>query len=87
MRHLFVVRIISLMAFMVVTAAADPVALPSRPRSTLDPNQVVCEYQEILGSRLGSRKVCATRAEWAQRRQDDRATIERGQLTITSPKP
>src|ERR1700752_3235891 len=29
-----------------------------------DPNEVVCEKQEVLGSRVGSKKICMTRAEW-----------------------
>ncbi len=48
-------------------------------RSGLDPNQVVCEKQDVLGSRLQSRRVCMTRAQWAEKRQLDRQNIERNQ--------
>ena len=42
-----------------------------------DPNEVVCEVQQVLGSRIAARKVCATRAEWAAQRGDDRDGIDR----------
>lgn len=41
-----------------------------------DPNEVVCEYEEELGSRLKGHKVCATRAEWADRRLETRKEID-----------
>ncbi|QNA85641.1 hypothetical protein G4G27_17855 [Sphingomonas sp. So64.6b] len=59
-------------------AAKDPA--PSTQRKTPDPNQVVCEKQEVLGSRLAVRKVCMTRSEWAAQRQSDRSLVERSQL-------
>jgi hypothetical protein len=44
-----------------------------------DPNQIVCKKEEVLGSRLQTRKVCMTRAEWAEQRQLDRQNVERSQ--------
>lgn len=46
----------------------------------LDPNEVVCERQEVLGSRLNTRRVCMTRSEWAEHRRNDRAVVERSQM-------
>jgi hypothetical protein len=46
---------------------------------TYDPNEKVCESVKVTGSRLGVRRVCATRAEWAQRRLDDRRAVEQAQ--------
>ena len=46
---------------------------------TRDPNEVVCEKQSIVGSRLATRRVCATRAEWAEKRRLDRDAIDQGQ--------
>jgi hypothetical protein len=37
------------------------------------------ERIEEIGSRLASHRVCMTRAEWAQRRKDDREAVERAQ--------
>ena len=45
-----------------------------------DPNQVVCEKVEVLGSRVSTKKVCMTRSEWAERRRTERMEIERAQV-------
>jgi invasion protein IalB len=50
------------------------------PKKALDPNEVVCEKQEVLGSRLATQKICHTRAEWAELRRNDRQEIERVQV-------
>jgi predicted secreted protein len=52
----------------------------SAPKKPKDPNEVICEKQEILGSRLAFRKVCMTRAQWAEQRAVDRQLIEQSQL-------
>jgi len=44
-----------------------------------DPNEVVCEKQEVVGSRLASRKVCMTRAQWAAQQQSDRDLVDSSQ--------
>lgn len=49
-----------------------------------DPNRVICEKQEVLGSRLGTKRVCLTAAEWAHRRREDRQTIDRSQAATAS---
>lgn len=49
-------------------------------KKALDPNEIVCEKQEVLGSRLASQKICHTRAEWAELRRNDRQEIERVQV-------
>ena len=45
-----------------------------------DPNEVVCEKQEVTGSRLATKKVCMTRSQWAQKRRDDRDAIDKTQI-------
>jgi hypothetical protein len=73
--------------------AADPVVVPSAPQSTastqgqaqLDPNEVICQKQEVLGSRLGSKRVCLTRLQWAERRSEDRKDLERAQVHPDRP--
>lgn len=50
-----------------------------------DPNQVVCEKITVVGSRLATKRVCATRAEWAERRKLDRETIDRAQMAPNGP--
>jgi transposase-like protein len=58
--------------------ATSATAQQSKPKPR-DPNEVVCKKEEVLGSRLQSRKVCMTRAEWAEQRQLDRQNVERSQ--------
>jgi invasion protein IalB len=62
------------------TANANAAPAQAAPvRSGPDPNEVICEKQEVLGSRLASRKVCHTRAEWADLKLQDRQELERAQ--------
>ena len=58
----------------VVVAQAQPGAVKSP-----DQTETLCQKVEILGSRLSTKNVCLTRAEWAQRRKDDRDAVERAQ--------
>lgn len=66
-------------------AAAMLTAMPAvagdddQAKKGKDPNQIVCEKQEVLGSRVATKKVCMTRAEWAERRQLERQEIDRAQ--------
>ena len=50
-----------------------------------DPNRIVCEKQEELGSRLGSKRVCMTAAEWQQKRLNERQMIDRSQTLQKGP--
>ena len=45
-------------------------------RKAKDPNEKVCEKITVVGSRLATRRVCATRAEWAESRRLDRDAID-----------
>ena len=42
-------------------------------------NQVVCETQEVLGSRIATQRICKTRAQWLEDRRADRMEIDRVQ--------
>lgn len=46
-----------------------------------DPSQTVCEKVEEIGTRLSSKRVCMTRAEWAEQRRRNREEIEKAQQT------
>lgn len=46
---------------------------------TPDPNRLICRKQAIPGSRIGSKRVCATAAQWAQMKADTRQVTERVQ--------
>ena len=45
-----------------------------------DPNQVVCEKIEVVGSRLSNKRVCMTRAEWTEKRRLERMELDRVQV-------
>ena len=73
-----------------MTATAAPALAQSTAASTSqpaadaapsqNPNEIVCEKQETTGSRIGARRVCMTRAEWADRKLQDRQELERVQI-------
>lgn len=44
-----------------------------------DPNSRVCRTITEIGSRLGGRRVCMTRAEWAEQRRQTREGIGNAQ--------
>jgi hypothetical protein len=61
-------------------AAAAPDPLPNQSaRPRLDPNQRICEDVTQVGSRLSTKRICATRAEWAEKRKQDRDTVDDAQ--------
>lgn len=66
------------MATMIGTPAlADK---PSPHQKAPDPNEVICEKQEVIGSRLQTKRICRTRAEWADLRLQDQQAIDRVQI-------
>ena len=46
---------------------------------TANLNEVVCEKQEVVGSRLATKRVCMTRGQWADLRSQDRQETEKVQ--------
>ncbi len=46
------------------------------PPTAAEPNEQICEDLSQIGSRLSKKRVCATRAEWAERRLQDRKDAE-----------
>ena len=50
------------------------------PKKAFDPNEVVCEKQTVAGSRLATKRVCMTRAQWADLKSQDREEIEKVQV-------
>ena len=45
-------------------------------------NEKVCESITVTGSRLGGKRICATRSEWAARRLQDRQAIDKLQTQL-----
>ena len=44
-----------------------------------DVTQVICRAETEVGSRLGRRRICRTRAEWAEHRSQYKQVVERAQ--------
>ena len=60
--------------------AQAPSATDEGPRGPQNnPDQVICEKQVEIGSRLAARRVCRTRREWQEYRLESRKTTERVQ--------
>jgi len=74
----------------VAVAAALPAAAetPSgQSGKERDPNETVCERQTVLGSRLAVKRVCMTRAEWAEQRRAERDLVQNSQLNARQKNP
>lgn len=72
------------------SAAQNPTdqASPPLTQKAKDPNRMICEKQEEIGSRLGGKKVCHTAAEWQELRRQNREQIDDWQQRLTAnPKP
>jgi hypothetical protein len=70
-------------ALVVLTFASIASAAPEKqlaPNTNLgDPNEKICETIKPIGSRLATKRICATRAEWAERKAEDKQALERAQ--------
>ena len=60
-------------------AQSTPPVSSDKARPALDPNQRICEDITVVGSRLGKKRICATRAEWAEKRKQDKETVDDAQ--------
>lgn len=78
MKNAWFMRTVVLSTF-VVLSSVTVASGPSTAKKGKDPNEKVCETQTVLGSRLATRRVCATRAEWEERRQRERDIVDRTQ--------
>ena len=62
-------------------AQTQPAAAPATTEKQADDlNKLVCEKQESTGSRLAKKRICLTKAQWAERRLQDRQELERVQM-------
>jgi hypothetical protein len=53
-----------------------------KPKLTGDPNRIVCERVERIGSRLTADKVCMTVQQWADHKDGHRADLEKIQQIV-----
>jgi hypothetical protein len=62
--------------------AQAPAAAPAQTQTTAkkdDPNEKICVKEESTGSRVSVKRVCMTRAEWADRKLQDQQELTRVQ--------
>lgn len=62
-----------------VPAAAQKQAAPATNTNVGDPNEKICQTITPIGSRLATKRFCGTRAEWEDRRRQDREAVENAQ--------
>jgi hypothetical protein len=58
---------------------------PSRSEPSNNGSQVVCQVQKVTGSRLNAKRVCLTRDQWREQRQQQRQDLQRAQGARTGP--
>jgi hypothetical protein len=72
----------SIAALLVLPAAAANSAPTAKGT---DPNERICENITLTGSRLATKRICATRAQWAERLRLDREAIDQAQRAANPP--
>ena len=71
-------RLLLLSAVLILPAAA--VAAGSE-RKADDPQKLICKNLRETGSRLATKRVCMTEAEWAEQRRTTKEDIDKAQTT------
>jgi invasion protein IalB len=66
-------------------AQNTPPAASNESKSDSRSNEIVCQKQEVIGSRLAVKRVCKTRAEWADARLEDRRAVDKIQTERAMP--
>jgi len=74
------IGIIAALALVPAAGAAE-----EKKADAKDPNRIICEKQREVGSRLATKKVCMTAAEWEIRKREDREAIEKAQVRRSGP--
>ncbi|MEO5972400.1 MAG: hypothetical protein ABIP91_03445 [Sphingomicrobium sp.] len=72
----------AIFSVLLLSVAAAPAANLEGAKSTpnaRDPDEKVCEDITLVGSRLAVKRVCATRAQWAEKRRRDRDMVDQAQ--------
>ena len=78
-------RLMILAAVSMVPATSSMPTLAQSQAPSLNPNEKVCESLTMVGSRLAKKRVCATRAEWEERKRQDRQAVDQIQKQVAGP--
>jgi hypothetical protein len=80
-RHLVCAAVVTAVICVPAVAGAQTAAPAPTQTPQADPNERICETITMIGSRLGKKRFCASRAEWEQMRLRDRQEVERAQMS------
>lgn len=61
----------------IVCVAVPAIAEPGDKGKGVDPNQVICRSEPVVGSRLATQRTCLTRIQWKQQQDEQRKTVDR----------
>lgn len=74
----FAVTIASTVLIVPPLSAQAPVQPVAQAKAS-NADEVICQKEEVIGSRLATHRVCLTRQQWAERRLLDRQSVEGSQ--------
>jgi hypothetical protein len=72
-------RIVMLVAAAAVSAMIAAPVGASTPSKKSDGTKVICRTIDELGSRLASKRVCLTRDQWREQKDNERQNLEKAQ--------
>lgn len=78
-------RAFTLFASTALLASTAAYGEQPKPGKGSKQDEKICETIEMIGSRLSTKRICATRAEWAERRKQDRDAVEQAQTRMNGP--
>ena len=66
---------------LIASAMAPPALAAPAPKGSAaaDPNRKICQEVGTIGTRLGKKKICATAAEWEEKKRQDRDVVDQSQ--------
>jgi hypothetical protein len=73
------------LAILILALSASSAAIAENTAPQLDPNEVICRTVRATGSRIGTSRRCATRAQWLEDERAQRAQLAERQTRQTQP--
>lgn len=67
--------VIGALLFAIVGTGVSAQTIPKKAPAK-DPNRMVCRTEEVIGSRLQSKKHCMTAIQWDQLEREQRNTVD-----------
>lgn len=67
-----------LIVLFTLAAMATPVVAKDKGKGS-DPNRMICRTEQVIGSRLASKRTCMTAMQWTQLEREQREGVDRVQ--------